>query len=69
MKMTYDVYAIMPKASYLVASGSDADHATAMADRVLASMGIVPWGVATLVRGEHSIRGVVLPVEALKDCA
>ena len=64
--MTYDVYAVMPNANYLVASGNDADHTTDMADRVLDSMGITPWGLATLVRGEHKINGTVLPVSELK---
>lgn len=65
----FDVYAMYPDASYLVASGNDSQHATDMADQVLKELGITPWGVATLTRGEHTIRGPVYGVKELRQLA
>lgn len=57
--MTYDVYAIYPEGSYLVATSTDRKHGMDFADDLLKGLGIGPVAVATLTRGEHIIRGEI----------
>lgn len=65
----FDVYASYPQASYLVASGNDLGHTNDMADRVMTEMGVTPWSVMTLTRGEHSIRGPIYGLKELRQLA
>ena len=62
--MTYDVYAMFKEGSYLVASGNDADHTEAVAERVMRELPSYPMATATLTRGEHVIRG---PIYSMAD--
>jgi hypothetical protein len=63
--MTYDVYAIYPEGSYLVATATDQKHGTDFAEHILKGLGIVPMAVATLTRGEHTIRGEIFTFDDL----
>lgn len=63
--MTFDVYAIYPEGSYLIASSTDQKHGTDFTETILQKLGIVPMAVATLTRGEHTIRGAIFDFGAL----
>ena len=64
--MTYDVYAMFREGSYLVASSNDANHGSAMADRVCKEIGEWPNAFATLIRGEHMLKGNIFSINELK---
>jgi hypothetical protein len=64
--MTYDVYAMYKDGSYLVASGNDSAHTEAVAERVMRELSEYPPAIATLIRGEHVIRGPIYSMEDLK---
>jgi hypothetical protein len=63
--MTYDVYAMYADGSYLVASGNDSAHTQDFAERVLRGRADYPMAIATLTRGEHSLRGPIYDMAAL----
>ena len=55
--MTFQVFAMYPEGSYLVAESNDAAHADSHGDRVLKALGIVPHAVARIIKNEHTIKG------------
>jgi hypothetical protein len=57
--MTYDVYAMFSDGSYLVASGNNADFAATVAEKACKKINRWPSAFATLIRGEHKIRGPI----------
>ncbi len=61
----FDVYAMFPEGSYLVASGTDANHTLDFADRIMKRFNIVPYATATAIRGEHVLRGEIFSVDTL----
>lgn len=63
--MTYDVYAVYPEGSYLVAESTDQKIGTEFAEAILEKFGIVPFAVATLTRGVHTLRGEIFDLDAL----
>lgn len=66
MKKTFDVYAMFPEGSYLVASSNDAEHGAEHAERVCRELAQWPQAFATLTRGEHTLAGAVRGIEDLK---
>jgi hypothetical protein len=65
--MTYDVYAMFREGSYKVAEGSDQNHVSDFAERVCAKLGVQPMAMATLTRGEHTLRGKIFSIEDLMN--
>ena len=64
--MTYDIYAMWPTGSYLIASSNNAEHGSEVADRVCKQLGHWPHGFAVLTRGEATLKGPVFGLEDLK---
>lgn len=64
--MTYDIYAVYPEASYLVASSTDVEHGLDFASKVLKELNITPFGFAAIGRGVHTISGELCTLSDLK---
>lgn len=64
--MTYDIYAMYPDCAYKVVESNDAKHGLDVAKAACKSIGQWPFGFATLIRGEHTIKGPIRSLEDLK---
>lgn len=65
--MTYDVYAMFPEGSYLVATSNDLDHGMEHAERVCDQLGQWPMAFTALKRGEHSLKGNIFTLAQLSN--
>lgn len=65
--MTYDIYAVYPEGAYKVAESNNAEHGMDLAERVCKSLGVWPYGFASLIRGEHVLNGTIFNLEDLKN--
>lgn len=63
--MTYEVYAMFPEGSYLVCTSTDQKHGQDFADHILKGLGITPHATATIIKGEHTLRGNIFTFDDL----
>jgi hypothetical protein len=63
--MTYEIYALFPKGSYLVSVTNDAEFGLDGAEKFCKDHNIKPHGYASIIRGEHTIRGNVFTLNDL----
>jgi hypothetical protein len=64
--MTYDVYAMFPEGSYLVAHGNCHDHVLDTAKTVCEKMGVEPNGFFSGLRGELKLNCKTFTLKDLK---
>lgn len=69
MTKTFEIYVVFAEASYMVITTNDPEMGMDSAHRLCTGVGLVPLGIAALVKGEHKLAGTVLGLKEFEQKA